>query len=345
MRHDLPKPRKLTALVAAAAIAASIAIAACGDDDGESTAAETTSTSAASQAPDLSALPLGDGKVTTAAPKLGYVYACMEGGEGGGAMVDGPWIDQQAGTYNLEAKVVVPGEVKATGEFEVKLDGGSRIVTGNDLPDHTTGTFPIPADSEAYEYDANPNSISSQQVAMELPALPEELGEPSCMGGEVGVLLTGAAVFNGLDATNRDAVAHEVQDDCQGHPQISGIYHYHSQSECIDDNEPGQGHSPLVGYALDGFGIYGHHGEDGEVLTNNDLYECHGHRHEIDWDGETIELYHYHATYEYPYTASCFRGEPTQLQVIPNEMPTGAGGADPEDAQGPPEGAPAPPSQ
>jgi hypothetical protein len=210
MRHDLPKPRKLTALVAAAAIAASIAIAACGDDDGESTAAETTSTSAASQAPDLSALPLGDGKVTTAAPKLGYVYACMEGGEGGGAMVDGPWIDQQAGTYNLEAKVVVPGEVKATGEFEVKLDGGSRIVTGNDLPDHTTGTFPIPADSEAYEYDANPNSISSQQVAMELPALPEELGEPSCMaakGGTGSMLPASVMSANSLDSAVTTAAA------------------------------------------------------------------------------------------------------------------------------------------
>ena len=334
----------MTAAIAAAAICASLAISACGDDDNGDGDAGTTEaeTTSAAPAPDLTALPLGDDKVTTDGPKLGYVYACMEGGEGGGAMVDGPWIDQQAGTYDYEAKAVVPGKVEWPGEFDVSLDGNVRRLTGNDLPDHTTGTYPIPDDSEAYSYDANPNSISSQDVEMELPAVPEELSEPSCMGGEVGVLLTGAAVFNGLDATNRDAVAHEVQDRCQGHPQISGVYHYHSQSECVDDNEPGQGHSPLIEYALDGFGIYGHHGEDGEVLANKDLDECHGHRHEIDWDGETIELYHYHATYEYPYTASCFRGEPAQQQVIPGEMPAG-GGADPEDAQAPPGGGPPPP--
>ena len=120
--------------------------------------------------------------------------------------------------------------------------------------------------------------------------------------------------------------------------------HYHSQSECIDDNEPGQGHSPLIGYALDGFGIYGHHGEQGETLTNDDLDECHGHTHEIEWDGETASMYHYHATWD-PYTVSRFRGEPAQMQVIPNEMPTGGGGAHPVDAVGPPGGAPPPPPQ
>jgi YHYH protein len=55
-------------------------------------------------------------------------------------------------------------------------------------------------------------------------------------------------------------------------------------------------------------GIFGHYGDDGEVLTNDDLDECHGHTHEIEWDGATLEMYHYHATYEFPYTVGCFRG-------------------------------------
>ena len=72
--------------------------------------------------------------------------------------------------------------------------------------------------------------------------------------------------------------------------------------------DEGTGHSPLVGYALDGFGIYGHRGEDGEVVTNEDLDECHGHTHEIEWDGQTVEMYHYHATWEFPYVVGCFHG-------------------------------------
>ena len=310
----------------------------CGADDDPDTGDATTEAAA----PDLTALPLGDDKFS-GAPKRGFLYLCSEPVDAGvGPTTNGPWIDQQAGTWNADEKIVVPGQVDWPSQFELGEGGEVRGVSGNDLPDHPTGEFPVPTNSEAYNYDPNPNEISEQEIALDLPINPTEAAEPSCMGGESGVLLTGAALFNGFDANGNDAVAHEVQDRCQGHPQISGVYHYHSQSECVDDNEPGQGHSPLIGYALDGFGIYGHHGEDGEVLANKDLDECHGHRHEIDWDGETIELYHYHATYEYPYTASCFRGEPAQQQVIPGEMPAGGGGADPEDAQAPPGGGPPP---
>jgi hypothetical protein len=97
-----------------------------------------------------------------------------------------------------------------------------------------------------------------------------------------------------------------VQDNCDGHPQVSGFYHYHSLSDCIEDTA--SGHSALVGYAFDGFGIYGYYGEDGEELTNADLDECHGHTHMIEWNGQMVEMYHYHATHQFPYVVGCFHG-------------------------------------
>jgi hypothetical protein len=114
--------------------------------------------------------------------------------------------------------------------------------------------------------------------------------------------------MNALDAAGRDAIAHEVQDACQGHPQQAGVYHYHALTPCLDEGETG--HSRLVGYALDGFGLFGHRGENGAALTNRDLDRCHGHRHAVEWDGGTATLYHYHATWEYPYTVGCLRGVP-----------------------------------
>ena len=129
--------------------------------------------------------------------------------------------------------------------------------------------------------------------------------------GAIGVGLTGSVFFNALDALGRDAVAHEVQDMCQGHPQGAGRYHYHNLTGCLVDEHNG-GHSELVGYAMDGFGIYGHHNEDGSIVTNADLDECHGHKHEIEWDGVKKDMYHYHATYEYPYTVGCFKGKPVR---------------------------------
>jgi len=131
--------------------------------------------------------------------------------------------------------------------------------------------------------------------------------------GTVGFLLTGGVFFNALDAQGKDAVAHEVQDHCQGHPERSGAYHYHHLTTCLEPAASRTTHSPLVGYALDGFGIFGRHGEGGRLLANGDLDECHGHTHEIEWDGRRVSMYHYHATWEYPYILGCFRGTPQRL--------------------------------
>lgn len=64
-----------------------------------------------------------------------------------------------------------------------------------------------------------------------------------------------------------------------------------------------------MGYAFDGFGIYGRFGVDGELVTNDDLDVCHGHAHSIEWYGATRSMYHYHSTYEFPYSVGCFRGD------------------------------------
>jgi hypothetical protein len=127
-------------------------------------------------------------------------------------------------------------------------------------------------------------------------------------GGAIGVLFTGALLYDGLDALGRDALAHEIQDSCQGHPDATNSYHYHTLTSCLGD--PGTGHSNLLGLAIDGFGIYGNRGEAGETLTNADLDECHGHTHAIEWNGQSNSMYHYHATHEYPYSLGCFRGTP-----------------------------------
>ena len=66
-------------------------------------------------------------------------------------------------------------------------------------------------------------------------------------------MLTGVALFNAFDAGGRDAGAWEVQDDCEGHPQNKGEYHYHTLSRCIDDISV----HTVIGFALDGFPLTG----------------------------------------------------------------------------------------
>ena len=259
---------------------------------------------------DLTHLELGDGKYTTT-PQVGYVYSCQTtfnfNGTGGQRQT-GNWLNGD-GTWDATKKAVVDGSVTWPSSFTISLQGNQRVFTGNDLPNHPTGNFPISSSDDAYTYDRNPNSISEQSITLSLPANPTVAAQPNCVGGEVGIMLSGVVIFSAFDAEGRDAPAHEVQDECDGHPQVSGFYHYHNLSDCIKDTST-SGHSSLVGYAFDGYGIYGYYGEDGSEVTNEDLDACHGHTHVIEWNGQMVEMYHYHATHEFPYTVGCFHGTP-----------------------------------
>jgi hypothetical protein len=254
---------------------------------------------------DVTRLPVGDGKVVNQ-PTRGAIFGCRTTFGGGGASAKGPWFNDD-GTWNATKKVTVDGAVKwPNANVTITLTGATRTISGNLLPDHVTGAFPIASTDDAYRYDRNPNTIKAQTLSVSLPATPMVAATASCVGGEVGYSIDGVAIFDGFDAGGRDAVAWEIQDECHGHPQISGVYHYHDLSSCVAD--AGAGHSALIGYARDGFGIYGYRGADGKELTNADLDECHGHTHTITWDGKDVAMYHYHATREFPYTVGCFRG-------------------------------------
>lgn len=260
----------------------------------------------------LKKIPIGDGHLTTG-PTVGSVWPCQTSQGGGGAFASGAWINGD-GTYDITAKPKVDGTVTWPSDFSVQLKGGARIFSGNRLPSDPTGVYPVASTDDAYAYDRNPNKISASTVQITLPQLPQMATTSSCVPfGAIGVLVNGGNLFNALDALNRDAGAHEVQDSCDGHPEVSGAYHYHTLSSCLEKQSPRSSHSALMGYAFDGFGIFGHYGENGKELSNADLDECHGHTHEIDWDGKRVNLYHYHATWEYPYTVGCFRGTPIKF--------------------------------
>ncbi|TBL72655.1 YHYH protein [Paenibacillus thalictri] len=264
-------------------------------------------------APPLTALPIGDGKVSTDGPKVGYVYVAKSTFNGGGSTANADWFNGD-GTYDSTKKPIVDGSVLWNSELTIKVEGDKRIFTGNKLPDHPTGNYPVARNDDAYNYDRNPNTIGEHNFRLVLPANPTAAAKPSPLPmGAIGIMTTGSVIFNAVDDMGRDAAAHEIQDKCSGHPESSKTYHYHNLSPCIDDVSTGQ-HSPLIGYALDGFGIYGKYGESGELLSNADLDELHGHTHVIEWDGKKVEMYHYHVTNEYPYTLGGYKGTPVKAE-------------------------------
>jgi len=158
--------------------------------------------------------------------------------------------------------------------FEV--NGALRYLYSNGLPDHTTGNFPNAG---------NPNAISAQQNSFTVCAFPEIAdqvttvavagsGMGSCVAYIFGMGINGllfdpwAAEFFTNPNTgeqnrdwNEEATSEFVRlglDENNAHVQPSGQYHYHGLPNGLIDNLSidGNSHSPLVGYAADGFPIY-----------------------------------------------------------------------------------------
>lgn len=74
-------------------------------------------------------------------------------------------------------------------------------------------------------------------------------------------------------------------DDAGGHINVNQGYHYHAATGLSYSIEQTDGHAPLIGYALDGHGIYGRLDDNGNEPT--DLDDCRGHY-------DDIRGYHYH---------------------------------------------------
>lgn len=258
---------------------------------------------------DPARLPIGDARVSTAGASVGGLFACTAGNpNAGGASADGPWLDTAAGTWDSTSKLAVEGSVTwESATYTETVSGGQRVLTSNDLPvKDPTGTFPIARDDPSYAYDRNPGTIAAQAITVLLPEMGVVAAAPTCLReGPVAMLRNGVVAFSSLDARNEDAVAHESQDLCNGHPART-TYHYHSVPVCIRNAATGP--STVVGWAYDGFPIVVERDASGALPTNADLDECHGRTSPVLLDGAIVTVYHYSATLEFPYFMGCYRG-------------------------------------
>lgn len=269
---------------------------------------------------DLSHLSMGNDRILRRdrgerQPQAGALWLCGVPPDGRGNSNAADWSNPD-GSWDFNRKPTVDGAVSFSSVFQVALDGqGRRLITGNALPSFLTGIFPIDPSSLAYRYDRNPSHVEAHEVRLDFPANPEPLTSPRCVTfGATGISLTGNAIYHGASTLGNDASAHEMLDAFGGQSDGTMTYHTHFLTEglldALDTCEPG--HSALMGYIMDGFGIYGPRGEDGKILTSADLDPCHGHTHPVLWDGKMVNMYHYHWTYDFPYNVGCFKGAPVK---------------------------------
>lgn len=183
------------------------------------------------------------------------------------------------------------------------------MAPSTNLPvDGQTGTFPIATTDPSYQYDKNPGTITVTPSTVSLVEQGTVAASPTCLAeGPVGMFKNGVFAFGSFDGRGQDAVAHESQDQCNGHPAMT-TYHYHNVPSCIRDATKGS--STVVGWAYDGFPIVVERDASGALPTNADLDNCHGRTSPLSIDGQPVTLYHYSATLEFPYFIGCYKGTP-----------------------------------
>ena len=107
------------------------------------------------------------------------------------------------------------------------------------------------------------------------PVIATAVTDIECQMGAVAVSLNGVSIYAGAVDTSCDLV--DVTDEnsewtsfdfCSGHSQASGDYHYHFVSTClltqaVSMTTSVEQHSPQLGWAYDGFPIYGPKGLGG----------------------------------------------------------------------------------
>lgn len=191
--------------------------------------------------------------------------------------------------------------------IQIDFTQDQMIIRSLDIPNHPTGAFP--------GYLGNPSYIQEQHEVAYLPLNPKPNPNAKSMTyrdangalpmGPTGMAVNGVVFYNPFDAQMDEAV--NIMDRCCGHPDLGNRYHYHKYPVCARSpfEDKGETHSPLIGWAYDGFPVYGPYEGNGEMAMNsksNPLNDFNIHYDEA-------RGWHYHVTPgKFPYIIGGYYG-------------------------------------
>ena len=168
------------------------------------------------------------------------------------------------------------------GEITITVTDSERIIKANGMPNHKMGKYPN---------EGNPNIPTVQDFEIVLPLKPKVNERAIRANRSVGVMVNGILIESGSgefwfsndgsSLWNYNALGGALDfgvDTNHAHVQPTGKYHYHGvPTGLLKEHSVEKGkHSPIVGWAFDGFPIYALHGykngKDGEVIQNTSSY-------------------------------------------------------------------------
>lgn len=220
-------------------------------------------------------------------------------------------------------------------EVTVACSGDQALVTSNTYPDHelmtgivgTNEQLPVPA-------------IYSAPI----PLQPNFGTSPLTRDAALGVAINGVPIYDytgGGEMSESDLQHHQAQHDtlltkqldvCGGHSGRGDDYHYHVKPICMIEQMENAGDDAIIGWAFDGFPIYGDNNPDGTPIAMGVLDVC---------NGQTDDTfgYRYHTSQEAPYIVQCLMGDVPDARELPRVAPLSpAAGGRGREAGRPPRG-------
>lgn len=163
--------------------------------------------------------------------------------------------------WDLLNSVLIAEAWAATARVNVRVEGAYRYIFANGIPDHNTGVFPN---------RGNPNSISEQDYHFRMPLQGQLTGTTSRLFmSPFGVAVNGVPFDPGADefwrGDRNSGWQYEAMylgarlglDGNNAHVQPNGAYHYHGSPTALLQKLGRFDRPILLGYAADGFPIYG----------------------------------------------------------------------------------------
>ena len=199
--------------------------------------------------------------------------------------VDGAFIENMATFYN-DTKWQM-------------YDANGDIYTTDTEDDCANAANPnVGAEYENFCVECLPSYVADMTQTYIIPITPVKQTTSTAFGGfgppgmggngpsQRGIAFNGV-VFDAPAPTDAILGAYTLApfDDAGGHINLNAGYHYHAATGVSTQIAQGDGHAAMIGYAIDGFGLYAQLDANGDEPT--DLDDCRGHSDET-------RGYHYH---------------------------------------------------
>ncbi len=255
------------------------------------------------------------------------------------------YMANAAGTSAAASTIAAVKAAKWNPTVKLTYSSKSIIMQPTGIPNHARDAYyAVPKAGVVVPDAATANVIAdptkAQTYNFTIPTKPKYSSKVTSTSlGSIGVMISGAVLYNPFEGdgktvamssnftvTNSAGITASFVDKCAGHPTPDiGAYHYHGLPNCVTAKvDKVSKPSHIIGFALDGFPIYGDRDNKGKQITAKNLDQCNG------VFSATPEfpkgIYHYVllGTADARSSIACFHGEvdASQIQAMP---PMGGG--------------------